>query len=91
MTVKINSKTLYLKTKKFLLVCSVFIIQMKCLKKKDFLFLRTNLMNKYSMLVILKNIANLFLKNKNASLVKVSKIFTQRPKSIENINSTRIK
>ena len=43
------------------------------------------------MLVILKNIANLFLKKKNASLVKVSKIFTQQPKSIENINSTRIK
>ena len=64
---------------------------MKCLKKKDFLFLGTNLMNKYSMLVILKNIANLFLKNKNASLVKVSKTFTQQPKSIENMNSTRIK
>ena len=64
---------------------------MKCLKKKDFLFLGTNLMNKYSMLVILKNIGNLFLKNKNASLVKVSKICTQQPKSIENMNSTRIK
>ena len=48
-------------------------------------------MNKYSMLVILKNIGNLFLKNKNASLVKVSKICTQQPKSIENMNSTRIK
>ena len=60
-------------------------------KKQDSLLLATKLIQKYLVLLILNSTINLICREKNAKLVKRSKIITQQTKTFENRNVVDIK